>query len=604
MKSSQLLPICIKLFGILLILANKTEQYDRIIVDTDIGAWPDDAGSLAMLHKWADNGLLEIQAIMANNAYEGIVPVIDAMNHFYGRPEIPIGVTKDPNATSFTGDLHWQEWLLANFRHPKYQNNSQAPDSIQLYRKLLSKASNGSIKLLSIGYLTNLANLLETSGDEFSPLTGKELIQAKVSHTFVMGGIFPTGEPETNIAGDAKSSVKSLPHWPTPVIYSGFEVGDFVPCGRKLLNPTTNRSIDQLSPIGKFIELFTLKYGVEGCYDELATLIAVKGYENYFELVPGRIMILENGTNYWINDKSAPPQWYTKPKVSSQTLLDVIDPLFILPIATFCLGTWQIYRLKWKLNLIEKLNSLVKSDPVEFPEDLTNLQEKEYLKVRLNGYFDQTSQPIFIFPRPLLPDQSSKSEPSGSGLFSQSQSRNIGALMIMPFVVTEERLIQSYNQLLIQSDRSDVLINKKDFRILVNVGWISRELMDKINCSKDDQNRNKLVKKIVNSNIEMVGVIRKTEKREPFAPKNEVGSGYMSRRDIAQMADKLDTTPIFLDAHGSYPVTLSNCSELEIKPIGSQTRVHLRNEHLSYIITCLTGIFSYLWFMKIFRPRL
>lgn len=329
MKSSQLLPICIKLFGILLILANKTEQYDRIIVDTDIGAWPDDAGSLAMLHKWADNGLLEIQAIMANNAYEGIVPVIDAMNHFYGRPEIPIGVTKDTNATSFTGDLHWQEWLLANFRHPKYQNNSQAPDSIQLYRKLLSKASNGSIKLLSIGYLTNLANLLETSGDEFSPLTGKELIQAKVSHTFVMGGIFPTGEPETNIAGDAKSSVKSLPHWPTPVIYSGFEVGDFVPCGRKLLNPTTNRSIDQLSPIGKFIELFTLKYGVEGCYDELATLIAVKGYENYFELVPGRIMILENGTNYWINDKSAPPQWYTKPKVSSQTLLDVIDPLFV-----------------------------------------------------------------------------------------------------------------------------------------------------------------------------------------------------------------------------------------------------------------------------------
>lgn len=82
----------------------------------------------------------------------------------------------------------------------------------------------------------------------------------------------------------------------------------------------------------------------------------------------------------------------------------------------------------------------------------------------------------------------------------------------MPFVVTEERLIQSYNQLLIQSDRSDVLINKKDFRILVNVGWISRELMDKINCSKDDQNRNKLVKKVVNSNIEMVGVIRKTEK--------------------------------------------------------------------------------------------
>lgn len=33
---------------------------------------------------------------------------------------------------------------------------------------------------------------------------------------------------------------------------------------------------------------------------------------------------------------------------------------------------------------------------------LTNLQDQEYLKVRLTGYFDAKSEPIFIFPRPLL----------------------------------------------------------------------------------------------------------------------------------------------------------------------------------------------------------
>lgn len=38
------------------------------------------------------------------------------------------------------------------------------------------------------------------------------------------------------------------------------------------------------------------------------------------------------------------------------------------PVATFCLGTWQIYRLQWKVDLIDKLERMLTSSPVELAD--------------------------------------------------------------------------------------------------------------------------------------------------------------------------------------------------------------------------------------------
>lgn len=38
-----------------------------------------------------------------------------------------------------------------------------------------------------------------------------------------------------------------------------------------------------------------------------------------------------------------------------------------MPIFTFGLGTWQMYRLKWKLGLIEELEDQVAKDPMDLP---------------------------------------------------------------------------------------------------------------------------------------------------------------------------------------------------------------------------------------------
>lgn len=40
----------------------------------------------------------------------------------------------------------------------------------------------------------------------------------------------------------------------------------------------------------------------------------------------------------------------------------------IIPVTTFCLGTWQVQRRKQKLKLIEELESKTKAPPILFPD--------------------------------------------------------------------------------------------------------------------------------------------------------------------------------------------------------------------------------------------
>lgn len=271
------------------------------------------------------------------------------------------------------------------------------------------------------------------------------------------------------------------------------------------------------------------------------------------------------------------------------------------------MGTWQIYRLRWKLDLIAKLESIINNDPVDFPDQLDMINDMEYVKVKIRGHVDRLSAPQFIFPRSII--QRDESTNQGS-LISKGSGQGLGAQLVLPFVITDKRF------------------DMNPLRILVNFGWITREKMDKINLIL----KNHKVHLSPQEEFELIGVIRKTEKvcsiirfflpavnfflsfiqREPFTAKQEYTQGYWTRRDIEKMSEKLETTPIYLDAFETHPLKLicengdHEQRQFDVSPIGGQTRINLRNEHLSYIITwySLTGIFSYLWYKKIFKSRL
>src|SRR5690606_39291538 len=82
------------------------------------------------------------------------------------------------------------------------------------------------------------SNLLQSPPDEFSPLTGKELVEQKVQRLVSMAGKFPSGR-EFNIHEDVKAAKQVVEHWPTQVIFSGWEIGEKIRPGLPLIH---NRS--------------------------------------------------------------------------------------------------------------------------------------------------------------------------------------------------------------------------------------------------------------------------------------------------------------------------------------------------------------------------
>lgn len=111
-------------------------------------------------------------------------------------------------------------------------------------------------------------------------------------------------------------------------------------------------------------------------------------------------------------------------------------------------------------------------------------------------------------------------------------------------------------------------------RILVNRGWVPWRNMKP--CTRKEGQ--------IEGEVELIGVIRKNETRPPFGTKIDLSKEYLPYKDIDLLSRQLQTEPILIDADESSTVAGG--------PIGGQTRVNLRNEHVSYFLTWFTLCFA------------
>jgi hypothetical protein len=205
----------------------------RIIFDTDVGNDVDDVLALSVLHALQTRGECELLAVTITKPDELAGPFVDAVNTFYGRPGIPIGFTHSKLANEPSKFLPLAEAKDgANLSYPhKLKRSSDAPEATALLRKVLSGQPDGSVVLVQVGYFSNLAALLDTPGDASSPLGGRELVKQKVKLLSVMAGGFSASrrDLEYNVTQDLPASKRLVPNWPTPIVWSGFEIGIAVP---------------------------------------------------------------------------------------------------------------------------------------------------------------------------------------------------------------------------------------------------------------------------------------------------------------------------------------------------------------------------------------
>lgn len=300
-----------------------TKKPTPIILDTDIGPDYDDVGAMAILHAMADKGEAKPLAVIASNKNELVVPTIDIINTYFGRPGLPTGAPKGKGASE-AATQKWPELLVKKYPH-KIKSTADAPDAVETYRKLLAKQPDHSVTIVTVGFLTNLANLLASGPDKFSKLSGEELVKKKVSKLVSMAGLFPKGR-EYNVFIDSVASEKVFHNWPTEIIFSGFEIGNEIKTGLRVIGN------DQLKGPVKdaFAHAMPQSEGDKKgrmSWDQSAVLVGVRGVEPYFGVKRGRI-IIKGGNNEWRDDANG-THYYLTWKMPVAEVTTVIEDLMM-----------------------------------------------------------------------------------------------------------------------------------------------------------------------------------------------------------------------------------------------------------------------------------
>ena len=298
-KLSYFLIIC---FLCIFCSCSQQTQPVSVIFDTDMGPDYDDVGALALLHAMADSGEVKLLATVSSNMYTHAVPCIELINTYFKRPDIPLGAPRqgpDIDDSRF-GDNYWPEKLPLKYPHT-VKSSADAPDAVQVYRRILSSQPDTSVNIITVGFLTNLAALLQSAPDQFSELDGRSLVKKKVRRLISMAGSFPQGR-EFNVCIDSVASITVFNEWPTPVLLSGFQIGEAIITGLRLV-----ASDMQDNPVKDAFSM-SLKVDVNGrcSWDQTAALVGVRGHQKYFGTVKGRMTVLPNGDNTWQDDPNGP----------------------------------------------------------------------------------------------------------------------------------------------------------------------------------------------------------------------------------------------------------------------------------------------------------
>ncbi|MCK5794730.1 MAG: nucleoside hydrolase, partial [Anaerolineales bacterium] len=274
----------------------EASQAVKIIFDTDLSGDWDDVGATATLHGLADLGEAEILGMCVSAggyAAQWAPRCLDAFNTYYGRPDIPIGVVKDMGSTE---SVYIRE-IAKNWPHDL--TSEEVWDATELYRKILSGQPDTSVVIVTVGYLSNMEDLLQSGPDQYSDLDGTDLVNKKVKRWVCMGGKFPEGS-ESNLYSEPAASKYAIENWPRPILFSGIEIGNAIRSGQTLVRTSAD------NPIRRAYEICCgYVGGHHNSWDQTAVLAAVRNPLQYWDV--------ETSGHMEITDDRASNAWRASP---------------------------------------------------------------------------------------------------------------------------------------------------------------------------------------------------------------------------------------------------------------------------------------------------
>ena len=201
-------------------------------------------------------------------------------------------------------------------------------------------------------------------------------------------------------------------------------------------------------------------------------------------------------------------------------------------ITLFCsLGTWQLYRLQWKQDLISQISKGLKSAPIKYSQNIN----KNYQRVTLIGKYEFENQ---IY------------------LYSLNDKGQPGFDVITPFETVSKE------------------------NILVNRGWIKKELKNRLDLNISSKN--------------IIGMLRYANRKNFFTPDNDIDKNIwfsINLKDVQKTTGK---------KFNKFIVYLEDRNINTPKP--KKITVDVPNNHLKYAITwysiSISILFYYLYFRK------
>ena len=283
---------------------NLSAQRMNIIFETDRGNDVDDALAIDMLYKYHKQGRIRLMAVMINKEGEYPPQYIDLLNTWYGQKRIPIGGYSGTKQSVMAGNNYTV--TICNAKNekgkPLYKRSikdySTLPSSVELYRRLLSKAADQSVTIVSVGFSTNLALLLETNADEYSPLRGRELVAQKVSRLVMMAGHMknPTFT-EYNVVNEIPACQKVYREWPTPIYTSPFELGLEIKYPASSIENDFGWTVHH--PIVDSYKAYLPQIEDRPTWDLTAVLYAIDPQDFFTVSPPGRITVTDEGNTHY-----------------------------------------------------------------------------------------------------------------------------------------------------------------------------------------------------------------------------------------------------------------------------------------------------------------
>lgn len=202
----------------------------NILIETDMGNDIDDALAMDIAYKAMDEGKINILGVGVHKLSPTAADYVDVLNTWYGYPNIPIARSETPVYNQHQRDYTIPVCALKDSKGKGYykrsKNGGDFEDPVTMYRRVLSQQPDTSVVVVSLGFGTELAKLLQSDADAISPLTGMDIVKKKVKYLSIMAGSYGAKQrAEYNVVNDIPAMKVVFEQWPTPIVQNPFEIG-------------------------------------------------------------------------------------------------------------------------------------------------------------------------------------------------------------------------------------------------------------------------------------------------------------------------------------------------------------------------------------------